>query len=100
MSQHFFSTTYQGNPVSVCLGWDRPLQGFFMFIEKEGAAEDAEPEFVYLNLEDPKLKIGVHRDITYFVDVLARLEIAVPEKMILEAMKDKKNDTGNRVEQY
>lgn len=100
MSQHFFSTTYQGQPVIVCLGWDRPLQGFFMFIEKESATEDADPEYVYLNLEDPKLKLGFHSDITYFVDVLARLEISVPEKMILEAMKDKKNNTGNRVEHY
>jgi len=100
MSQHFFSTTYQGQPVSVCLGWDRPLQGFFMLIEKEGIAEDADQEFVYLNLEDPDLKMGFHRDINSIVDGLARFEIAVPEKLIVEVIKDKRNNVGNRVEHY
>jgi len=49
MSQHYFETTYANRPVTVTLGWDRPLGHFFMFIEKNDAAED-EVEILYSNL--------------------------------------------------
>jgi len=40
MSQHSFTTTLQGRPVVVVVGYDRPLRGFFCFVEKCDAVDD------------------------------------------------------------
>lgn len=34
MSQHLIQTVAKGEPVSVMMGWDRPLQRFFLGISK------------------------------------------------------------------
>ena len=53
MSQHLYLSAYKGQPVSILMGWDRPMQGFFMVIELEKA-----DGIVYSNLDDPDLDGG------------------------------------------
>jgi hypothetical protein len=36
MSQHLYRTTREGQPISVLLGWDRPIGHYFMVIEWQG----------------------------------------------------------------
>ena len=50
MSQHFYTSHYQGRTVTVLMGWDRPLQGYFMVVTFN---RDDDP--VYSNLDDPDL---------------------------------------------
>lgn len=35
MSQHHFHTIHNGQETHILMGWDRPMQGFFLVIEKE-----------------------------------------------------------------
>lgn len=44
MSQHYFETRYRNQPVTVIIGWDRPLGHFFMFVERSYG--DVPPEDV------------------------------------------------------
>lgn len=41
MSQHYFYTQHNGMKTVVLMGWDRPLQGFFLVVQKEDDKEDA-----------------------------------------------------------
>ncbi len=49
MSRHEYRTEYRGRPVCVVAGWDRPLQGCYMFIEYLDPATGSMP---YSNLDD------------------------------------------------
>lgn len=48
MSQHVFSTTLAGCPVTVMVGWDRPLGYVFMVVELD-PLEGEDPD----DLDDP-----------------------------------------------
>lgn len=92
MSQHFFKTTYQNEPITIVMGWDRPLQGFFMFIEKPECKYDEERYlFCNLNEEDshPKSLKG-------FLGVLRSFQLTLPEEMINEVVEDKMINCGNK----
>lgn len=47
MSQHHFYTTHEGVGAHVYMGWDKPLQGFFLVIEKDN--DEDEPFWSNLN---------------------------------------------------
>ena len=93
MSQHYFDTTCAGEPASVLMGWDRPLQGYFMVIDS--ARRD---EYVYSNLEDLALAHcgGLSRSLDYFVEKLRELGVSVPARMLSEIRADAVSNVGNR----
>jgi len=90
MSQHVFrTTTGNGDPIKVILGYDRPLDYVFCLVE------DHKGDYPYSNLVDPKA--GTHQqDVEYFRSILARLDIEVPEEMFAEVKSDQTNRVGNR----
>jgi hypothetical protein len=95
MSQHFYSTELDGQPVTVMMGWDRPLQGFFMLIEP-GPEDD---EYLYSNLDDPALDewFGLPTSLDHFIATLAGFGLQVPDRMIAEVLADAAQNVGNRV---
>lgn len=57
MSRHYFTTSHLGFPTTLYLGWDRPMQYFFLVIEKpeEPIEEDTCDEhdiYLYSNLQE------------------------------------------------
>ena len=97
MSQHSFNTILQGRPVVVVVGYDRPLRGFFCFVEKCEADDDGD-EFVYSNLNDLKLAscYGLSKSLDYFKCVLQELGLQVPASMFEQSELDMLGNVGNR----
>lgn len=94
MSQHHCDSTYQGKPVHVVMGWDRPLQYVFLTVELESEVDDDdEPIYVYHNFDEPE---DQPLTLDHAVAVLKRLDIAVPDSMIIETEKDRDANVGNR----
>lgn len=93
MSQHCYHSTYQGQPITILMGWDRPLQGFFMVIH-----EEEKEDYVYTNLEDPTLFSfgGFPHSLDHFQQKLIELRLSVPAQMIQEIKKDAVANMGNR----
>ncbi|MBK6616507.1 hypothetical protein [Ottowia sp.] len=98
-----------GRVVSVLMGFDRPLQGFFLVIEDDApppavraGQEEDEDEYVYSNLNDEALErwMGLPPTMDHFVAKLSELGIAVPQLMIDEVLKDKEGNVGNRHVSY
>lgn len=87
---------------TVVVGYDRPLRGFFCFVEKCGvddtAADDDEDEFVYSNLNDLKLAscYGLSKSLDYFKGVLHELGLQVPASMFEQSELDMLGNVGNR----
>ncbi len=99
MSQHFFKTTHKGEAITVMMGWDKPLQGFFMVIEDKTSKEDG---FIYSNLEDPELAQvgGLAQTIEPFVNKLDELGIDVPIEMLEGVEMDGIFNVGNKQAHY
>jgi len=97
MSQHRFVTTYQGRPVELLMGWDRPLRGFFMVVSRLDSME-GEDEIVYSNLDDSALARcgGLSAVMDHFLMKLANLAIDAPQAMLAEVERDSWNNVGNR----
>ncbi len=98
MSQHSFNTTLEGRPVIVVVGYDRPLRGFFCFVEKCDADDEGEDEFVYSNLNDLRLAscYGLSKSLDYFKGVLQELGMQVPASMFEQSELDMRGNVGNR----
>lgn len=108
MSQHIFSTAVDGKPVSVMLGWDRPLQQYFMVVEwdvefPQNDSEDClssnlfDKHYLYSNLFD---KQAAGQDIEYFKEKLEALGVQVPGTMFTQACMDRRENAGNRICNY
>lgn len=93
MSQHIFSSSQHGKPIDITLGWDRPLQYFFMTVEN-GVTGD----ILYSNLDDPATFGGV--DLEYYRGILSELGYSVPLKMLAEVAADRVTNAGNRFVKY
>lgn len=100
MSQHYFATTYQVRPITVLMGWDRPLGCFFLVIEFNGddqsvesGCADEEDGLLYSNLND---RDAWRKPLSYYRDKLAQFGISVPESMFSESLRDEAFDVGNR----
>ncbi len=100
MSQHYFTTTHHGRPITVILGWDRPLSHFFLVVEyndSEADSQDDETEqdegILYSNLNDPN---AWGKPLAYYRDKLTELGLAVPESMFTETLLDETFCVGNR----
>lgn len=93
MSQHLYQSDYRGQPVTILMGWDRPLQGFFMVIELQQTEG-----YVYCNLDDPELLAfgGFADNLDHFGRKLAELGLSVPPVMIEQIENDAAGNVGNR----
>lgn len=104
MSQHIFLTTHpEHGKLEVLAGWDRPLQGFFMHIEKLEApeGEDGAVPYLYDNLDDDKLPLGgLSRSFDYFLPILKQHGIEVPAAMIEDIKADGAVNMGNKVRRW
>ena len=99
MSQHIFQTKVGESPVSILMGYDRPLRGFFLVIEEMDCEDDT---YVYDNLSDPELVEygGLPPTLEVFDAKLKELGIAIPERMRSEILADQAGNVGNRVVVY
>lgn len=98
MSQHYFETSHKGFPITVILGWDRPMQHFFLLIRKPAELEDdtievLDENFLYSNLYEAD-QFG--HDLDYYRAVLRRFRISVPESMFNQVQIDAVMNAGNR----
>ena len=96
MSQHYYETMLRGQAAIVTMGWDRPLQGFFLIIEV-GAADEFEEPF-YSNLNDRNLRAfgGLPPTLGYFKTKLVELGLVVPDRVFKEVDEDGCANVGNR----
>lgn len=63
MSRHYFETTYKDHPVTVFLGWDRPLGHYFLVIEKQ--VDFVDPDVT--GFDDQYLCIAIFMSPTHLV---------------------------------
>ncbi len=87
MSQHKYKTCLEKQEVTVLMGWDRPLQYFYLVID----ANDSDPVWSNLDLRNP-----YQNDLTLYKKVLNQHGITVPEQMFSEILQDKELDVGNK----
>jgi len=96
MSRHYFDTFHKGFPVTVLVGWDRPMNYFFLVIKKPTGLVENTMTFddLYSNLQeiDP-----FNHDLDYYREVLRHFQILVPESMFIEVQRDCERHIGNRV---
>lgn len=108
MSQHLYPATYEGEPVSVLIGFDRPLRGFFMVIDKTTpasagkASEEGDDDHVYSNLDDQELDPwdGLPPTMDHFLRTLKGLDIPALPNVIAEVQADQAGNVGNRTVRY
>ncbi|WP_025807857.1 hypothetical protein V8U11_08220 [Pseudomonas chlororaphis] len=98
MSRHHFETIHKGFPITVQLGWDRPLDYFFLVIHKPEALTDSamsldDDDYLYSNLHE-RNPFNLHLD--YYRQVLRYFGITVPESMFIEVQSDAEMNVGNR----
>ena len=91
MSQHDFTTSHQGQCMTVQLGWDRPLGHYDMVIEK------AQDDYLYSNLNEPH---PFNLSLAYYQAKLHEFGIAVPEVMFEQIALDATFCVVNRVVRY
>lgn len=94
MSQHFFDTDIDGIIYTVQIGWDKPLQRFYLMIDN--AENDNSEDYFYSNLEDRQCK----HTLEYFASVLEQNDISIPEGLLDAVEKDRINNTVNKVYRY
>lgn len=93
MSQHYFHTLHHGEPITVLLGYDRPLGHVFMVVERDQPREDQDA-YLYVNLEEPD---AFDLDLEHFEAKLNELGIVVPRSMFEQVRIDQMNGVGNRM---
>ena len=93
MSQRYF----KNERYEVLVGWDRPLQYFFMVIQDETVPEDNDDSMVYSNQNDPE---GPGLSFDRIHAVLHQFQITPPLTLWRDLQKDKQDDVGNLVVRY
>lgn len=99
MSQHYFDTVYQDDPITVILGWDRPDQSYFLIVERRAPAP-GQDDYLYLSPSGPDApRLGLD----HFRAHLLALGIEVPASMFEQVSLDDQRDqrqTGRRIVSY
>jgi hypothetical protein len=76
MRQHHIVTTYQGKPVAVLMGYDRPLKHYFLVVERDVADDEdddsAGSPIIYSNLNE---RDAFKKDLSYYRAKLSELGI-------------------------
>lgn len=82
MSQEIINCQYEGKDVEVLIGWDSPLQRFYLVIQTIEIDEEDEKEgLIYSNLNDEYLILNPssYQTINYFQSILEKFKITIPE---------------------
>lgn len=92
MSQRTFT---QGD-FDVFVGWDRPLQHFFLVVERHGASDEAKDQgYAFSNLRDmPRDRLG-GMTLDEVRGVLKRLDIQPPPTLYDDLERDRLANAGN-----
>ena len=93
MSRHHLRTTRGASPVLVVMGYDRPMNEFFLQLWDDGLEAEAD-EPAYSSLDEPAAD---WRNIATVVQRLEELDVAVPRSMIDAVVADCVQRAGNRV---
>ncbi len=96
MSRHHLRQVRAGSPLLVVMGYDRPLNEFFLQLWDDGSGGDAE-EPAYSSLDEPAAD---WRDIATVVRRLAELDVPVPHSMIDAVVADGVQRAGNRIVEH
>ena len=96
MSRHHLCTTRGAGPVLVVMGYDRPLNEFFLQLWDDGPEAEAD-EPAYSSLDEPAAD---WRDIATVVRRLKELDVAVPRSMIDAVVADGVQRAGNRIVEH
>ena len=93
MSQHVYPSAYKGQPVNIVVGWDRPLQGYFLNVELTEV-----DGFVYTSCSDPQLiySRGFAESLTPFNEKLDELGLSLLLAVIEQVELDAAANAGNR----
>lgn len=91
--RHILHSIYNNRPVTVAMGFDVPLQGYFMTVEPEEENNpDANEEsgMIYSNLDDPELKssMGMAPNLQYFKNKLREMKIVLPKLFFDSVLTD------------
>jgi len=90
--QHVTTTVYNGRPVEVAMGWDIQVEGYFMTVmpvEEDNPEADEESGCIYSNLDDDDIPFpGMTKDLTHYIEVLKKMQIAVPEIFFAQVLAD------------
>ena len=89
MSQHHFFIKNDEQKTHILMGWDRPLQGYFLVINKENDTDEA----YWSNLD---AAISHPKTLEPFLAALASLGITLPPAMIIAIEEDAEQNRGNR----
>jgi hypothetical protein len=94
MSQHKIELDYRGKTVEVLIGWDRPLQGYFLVVDWLDADTD---EPIYSNLNDPAFDAnhGVAPSLEMLMKRLIAMDIDLPATVIGNVLMDGVRNIGN-----
>lgn len=88
MSQHYFTLSYKARPVQLLMGWDRPLQGYFMILQYLD-----NQKYFWSNLDQA---VSHPKSLAPFLKVLADFEMYIPLEMIREIESDGLKNVGNK----
>ena len=91
--RHTHTTVYNDRTVIVAMGFDIPLQGYFMTVEPKNVNNpdaDEDTGMIYSNLDDPELKKtrGYTKDIEGFKKLLRDMKIIVPASFFATVLAD------------
>lgn len=97
MSRHFFDGELRC-AVRVRLGYDRPLNEFFLQVERIGADPgQGHSPFLYASIDDP---FNTGDDLDYYREKLEKLGLVVPESLFQAVAEDAARGVGNRYAQH
>jgi hypothetical protein len=96
MSRHHLRTVRDTSPLLVVMGYDRPLNEFFLQLWDDSPGADAD-EPAYSSLDEPAAD---WRDIATVVRRLEELDVAVPRSMIDAIVADSVQRAGNRIVEH
>lgn len=96
MSRHHLRTVRGTSPLLVVVGYDRPLNEFFLQLWDDGL-EAAADEPAYSSLDEPEAD---WRDIATVVRRLDELAVPVPRSMIDAVFADSVHRAGNRIVEH
>lgn len=97
MSQHYFFTQHQDEPIKVFMGYDKPLDGYFLVIEKEEDSDNDDEDddgLLYSNLFE---ECSHPNNLDGYLAVLKTMNIVLPQQMLDEITQDFLHRVGNKV---
>ena len=98
MSCHYLDLVIDGNPVKLQIGWDRPLQGYYMVVSRVSEVSGGEDDgYLYSNLANDD---SHPRVLDPYLDWLRDKGVILPERLIEELVEDGDSNAGNKSVQH